>query len=143
QTADMTSARQLAKKFAEVNSVNLNGTIKVVLDSSSDVDGGTLANPSDLSQTLAVAQSAAYNSVRVRTYANDAHSGSVRFLFAPVFNLNSSTVLSTGTATVELHRIESFRPVSGRSPILPITMTYKDWLAMVNNQTGLDSYTFD
>src|SRR3954471_19516876 len=52
QTSDMTAARQLAQKFAQVNSVNLNGTVRVVLDSSSDVDGGTLGNPSYLSQSL-------------------------------------------------------------------------------------------
>src|SRR4051794_39043050 len=93
QGPDMTSARKLAEKFAEVNSVNLNGTVKVVLDSNNDVDGGTLANPSDLSQPMAVTKASPLNSVRVRTYADDAHSGNIRFLFAPVFNVKTSTVL--------------------------------------------------
>src|SRR4051794_3935006 len=73
QALDMTSARQLAEKFAEDNSVNLNGTVKVVLDAANDVDGGTLANPSDLGQSFAVSKAAAWNSIRVRTYANETH----------------------------------------------------------------------
>lgn len=144
QTTDLFQARQLAQKFAQANVMNLNGTVRVVLDSNNDVDGGTLSNPSDLSQSFSTSQSLLLNSIRVRTYADATHSGSVRFFFAPVLNINSSTVATTATATVELHKIESLRPNPNlRSPILPITMTYNDWLSMVSGKTNSDSYALN
>jgi hypothetical protein len=47
-------------------------------------------------------------------------------------------------ATVELHTVGGYQALSNSpSPILPITMSYSDWQKMVNNQTGVDSLTYN
>jgi hypothetical protein len=68
----------------------------------------------------------------------------LKFLFAPVLNQTSTNVSATATATVQLYTVGTIQATPGlRSPFMPITMSYNDWLTMVNNQTGNDNYSYN
>lgn len=144
QSGDMITAQSRAQTFAQANWFDLNGTKPVVLHPASDVSFGLLSNPGNLSQSMASSGSSPLNSVRVQTFVDSSHGGSLSFLFAPVLGQKTTTVQATATATVQLFAINSVKAIAGfRGPILPITMSYSDWQKMVNNQTGQDNYKWD
>jgi hypothetical protein len=144
QSTDTTNAESLAQNFAQANQFDLNAKTAVVLNKSTDVDVGILANPTNLSSPFQTSGSGVFNSVRVRTNVDANHGGNLNFFFAPVMHQGSTSLQATATATVQLYTIRSVKALVGaRSPILPITMSNSDWQAMVNNQTGIDNYTFN
>lgn len=133
-----TAARAQALKFAQANATDFNNATSVVMSSASDIDVGLLSNPSDLTTAFAVAMTSPPNSVRVRTYADATHGGALKFAFAPVLGLTSSTPQATATATAILYAVESMQASStGRSPILPITMSYSDYQQMIAGKSPL------
>jgi hypothetical protein len=144
QSNDLVNVRTQAQNFAQANGVDLNGKTAVVMNPTDDMRYGTLSSPSNLSQSLDSSGLSAFNSIRVNTYANSTHGGEVPFLFATVMGINSTSVMTSATATVEIHRVESLRALPNRrSPLLPITMSISDWQAMINNKTGIDAYGFN
>ena len=143
QSSDFTIARSRAQTFAQANACDLNGTRPIVLDRMNDVNFGLLTNPSDLSQALGTSITAPLNSVQITTHVDSTHGGNIGFLFAPLLNQTATSVSATATATVQLYTVGTVKAVYGyRGPILPITMSYTDWLQMVNNQTGNDNYSY-
>ncbi|GAC1475917.1 MAG: hypothetical protein NVSMB9_29350 [Isosphaeraceae bacterium] len=144
QGTDIATAVTRAQTFAQANAYDLNGTTSVILDPVSDVTVGILTTPTDLSQPLATLGMTPFNSVQVRSYVDALHGGSLNFLFAPVLGRRYTDVQATSTATVQLYKIDSLKALPNlRSPILPITMSFSDWMQMVNKQTGKDSFRYD
>jgi Flp pilus assembly protein TadG len=144
QTSDFATATTRAQTFAQANKYDLNASHSVALDTSNDVRFGTLSNPSNLSQVFDTTGPSPRNSVQITTHVNSTHGGNLSFFFAPLLNQTSTSVAATATATVRLYTVGSMKAISGlRAPILPITMSYSDWLQMVNKQTGNDNYSYN
>jgi Flp pilus assembly protein TadG len=144
QTRDFAIGSTRAQTFAQANKYDLNACRAVVLDTTNDVIYGTLSNPGNLSQALDTTGPSPRNSVQITTYVNSTHGGNLGFYFAPILNQSTTSVSATATATVRLYTVGSMKAVSGlRGAILPITMSYSDWLQMVNNQTGNDNYSYN
>jgi Flp pilus assembly protein TadG len=143
QATDLGSARALAQKFAQANFYDTNASVSVVLDQTNDVGAGILSYPYSVTSSYSTSGTVPYNSITVNTFIDSTHGGNLSFLFAPVIKQFTTSVQATSTATVQLFPISSIKAVSGyRSPIIPITMSFSDWTKMVNNQTGLDNYTY-
>jgi len=144
QGSDIAAAGTRSQTFAQANGYDLNDTKSVVLNTTTDVTVGILTNPGNQSQSLATTGAVPLNSVQVNTFVNSGHGGQLQFLFAPVLGMKATDVQATATATVQLFAVNSLKAIPNvNSPILPITMSYPDWLKMVNNQTGQDLYKWD
>jgi Flp pilus assembly protein TadG len=145
QSADLTTATTLSQTFAQANKYDLNASRSVVFNTNTDITFGYLSNPSNLGSALNTTETTSpKNSVQVNTYVNSTHGGSLSYFFAPVLSQSATGVTATATATVQLYKVGTMKAISGyRAQILPITMSYSDWLAMVNKQTGNDNYSYD
>lgn len=144
QGGDITTARARAQTFGQANRLDLNGARAVVIDKAADVSVGLLTNPTDLTQALSSSGQSPLNSVSVQASADAAHGGTLPFLFAPILGQSATAVQASATATVRLYAVDSVKAIPNlRGPILPITMSYSDWLRMVTGLTGQDAYKWD
>jgi hypothetical protein len=138
-TTEVASARSKAIALGQANVVL--GQAATVL--SSDVAVGykrtTPADPTD--STFTATTSPTTNSVQLTANRDGSHGGVVPAYFSRIWSSAGTSASVTSTATVEIFQIGGYTPGGANSSVLPITMLYDAYQAMLTSNT--DNYAYN
>jgi len=140
-------ARSQAVYFTQLNTAP-RGTVLIDRNDGNSPDGdvvvGALSDPADLTQSLALGDSDAFNTVKVTIRRSDATGNPVTLFFGPLLGLNTADVSASACATL-VKGVSGFRVV-GDSPnamILPFAVSEEYWNEVVTYGSGDDDYAHD
>lgn len=144
---EMSLARYQAAQFASLNSV-LGASPAIDF---ADVTFGYLEDPTNLSQALAIGNSALFNSTQVVVRRDALQNGQIELSFANIFGRYWSDLAAFSTATFK-DGVVGYKvtPNTGNAALMPLSLYTGAWDALAGQNPGgghgytlADSYSYD